>query len=174
MRLEVSSLKTYSLIYAYLFIINRGKGMELLIIFLGLLMDRLAKVWALDSLKDNNGIIIIKDFFGLEYLENRGAAFGILQNKTILLTLVTLLVISGMIYYIIKYKPKSKFLRISLAMIISGALGNLYDRLFYKYVVDFILLHYKNIYYFPTFNVADMLVVVGTLILAISIVKDEV
>jgi len=148
--------------------------MELLIIFLGLLLDRLTKVWALGSLKDNNGIILIKDYFGLEYLENRGAAFGIMQNKLILLALVTLLVISGMIYYIIKYKPKSKFLRISLAMIISGAVGNLYDRLFYKYVVDFILLHYKDIYYFPTFNVADMLVVVGTLILAISIVKDEV
>jgi len=115
--------------------------MELIIVFLGLLLDRLAKVWALSSLKDNNGIILIKDFFGLEYLENRGAAFGILQNKLILLALVTLLVISGMIYYIIKYKPKSKFLRISLAMIISGALGNLYDRIFYKYVVDFILLH---------------------------------
>ncbi|MGH4125696.1 MAG: signal peptidase II [Clostridium sp.] len=148
--------------------------MELLIIFLGLLLDRLTKVWALGSLKDNNGIILIKDFFGLEYLENRGAAFGILQNKTILLALVTLLVISGMIYYIIKYKPKSKFLRIGLSLIISGALGNLYDRLFYKYVVDFILLHYKDIYYFPTFNISDMLVVVGTLILAISIVKDEV
>ena len=148
--------------------------MELLIIFLGLLFDRLAKVWALSSLKDNNGIILFNDFFKLEYLENRGAAFGILQNKLILLALFTLLIISGMIYYIIKYKPKSKFLRMSFALIISGALGNLYDRVFYKYVVDFILIHYKDIYYFPTFNVADMLVVVGTLILAISIVKEEI
>ena len=148
--------------------------MELIIVFLGLLLDRLTKVWALSSLKDNNGIILIKDFFGLEYLENRGAAFGIMQNKLIFLALATLLVISGMIYYIIVYKPKSIFLRISLAMIIGGALGNLYDRLIYKYVVDFILIHYKDVYYFPTFNIADMLVVVGTLILAISIVKDEV
>ena len=148
--------------------------MELLIVFLGLLLDRLTKVWALSSLKDNNGIILIKDLFGLEYLENRGAAFGIMQNKLIFLALATLLVISGMIYYIIVYKPKSIFLRISLAMIIGGALGNLYDRLIYKYVVDFILIHYKDVYYFPTFNIADMLVVVGTLILAISIVKDEV
>lgn len=148
--------------------------MELIIIFFGLLLDRLSKIWALSSLKDNSGIILIKDIFGLEYLENRGAAFGIMQNKLILLAIATLLVISGMIYYIIVYKPKSKFLRISLALIISGALGNLYDRLFYKYVVDFILLHYKNVYYFPTFNVADMLVVVGTMILAISIVKEEV
>lgn len=148
--------------------------MEILIIFLGLLLDRLTKVWALSSLKENNGVILINDFFKLEYLENRGAAFGILQNKLVLLALVTLLVIVGMIYYIIKHKPKSKFLRISFALIISGALGNLYDRLFYKYVVDFILVHYKDIYYFPTFNIADSLVVVGTLILAISIVKDEI
>lgn len=148
--------------------------MEALIIFLGLLLDRLAKIWALNSLKGKDGIILIKGIFKLEYLENRGAAFGILQNKLILLAIVTLLVISAMIYYIIKYKPKSKFLRISFALIISGALGNLYDRVFYKYVVDFILLHYKEVYYFPTFNIADMLVVVGTLILAISIVKEEV
>ncbi|MBU3111831.1 signal peptidase II [Clostridium lacusfryxellense] len=148
--------------------------MEILIIFLGLLLDRLTKIWALSSLKENDGVILIKDIFKLEYLENRGAAFGILQNKLVLLALVTLIVVAGMIYYIIKYKPKSKFLRISFAMIISGALGNLYDRLFYRYVVDFILVHYKSVYYFPTFNIADSLVVVGTLILAISIVKDEI
>lgn len=148
--------------------------MEVLIIFLGLLLDRLTKVWAMGSLKEENGVVLIKDFFKLEYLENRGAAFGILQNKLLLLALVTLLIIAGMIYYIIKYKPKSKFLRISFAFIISGALGNLYDRVFYKYVVDFILVHYKEVYNFPTFNMADMLVVVGTVILAISIVKEEV
>jgi len=95
--------------------------MEVLIVFLGLILDRLTKVWALNSLKETNGVVLIKDIFKLEYLENRGAAFGILQNKLILLALVTLLVIAGMIYYIIKYKPKSKFLRISFALIISGA-----------------------------------------------------
>jgi len=148
--------------------------MEILIVFFGLLLDRLSKLWALNALKEKDGVVLIKDIFKLEYLENRGAAFGILQNKLVLLALVTLLVIAGMIYYIIKYKPKSKFIRISFALIISGALGNLYDRLFYKYVVDFILVHYKDVYYFPTFNIADSLVVVGTLILAISIVKDEI
>jgi signal peptidase II len=158
----------------FFFIIIGGMGMEVIVIFLGLVLDRLAKVWALSSLKEQDGIILIRDFLKLEYLENRGAAFGILQNKLILLTLVTLFIIAGMIYYIIKYKPKSKFLRISFALIISGALGNLFDRLFYKYVVDFISIHYKEIYYFPTFNIADMLVVVGTLILAICIVKEEV
>ncbi|MGH4120054.1 signal peptidase II [Clostridium sp.] len=148
--------------------------MEILIVFLGLLLDRLSKIWALGTLKENSAVVLIKDFFSLEYLENRGAAFGILQNKIIILAIVTLLVISGMIYYIIAYKPKSKLVRISFALIISGALGNLYDRLFYKYVVDFILLHYKDVYYFPTFNVADMLVVLGTFVLMISILKGEI
>lgn len=148
--------------------------MEVIIIFLGLLLDRLSKIWALNSLKENNGIVLIKDFFKLEYLENRGAAFGIMQNKVIFLALFTFIVIGGMIYYLIKYKPKSIFQRLSFAFIISGALGNLFDRVFYKYVVDFILVHYKDIYYFPTFNVADMLVVVGTVILAICIVKEEI
>jgi signal peptidase II len=148
--------------------------MEIIVVFLGLLLDRLSKIWALSALKESNGIILIKDFFSFEYLENRGAAFGILQNRVILLALFTLIVILGMVYYIIKYRPKSKLLRISFAMIISGALGNLYDRLFYKYVVDFILIHFKDVYNFPTFNVADMLVVVGTFILAISIVKGEI
>ena len=148
--------------------------MEVIIVFLGLLLDRLSKIWALNSLKENNGIVLIKDFFKLEYLENRGAAFGIMQNKLIFLALFTFLIIAGMIYYLIKYKPKSIFQRLSFAFIISGALGNLFDRVFYKYVVDFILVHYKDIYYFPTFNVADMLVVIGTVILAICIVKEEI
>ena len=68
----------------------------------------------------------------------------------------------AMIVYLIKYKPSSKLLKLSLALVISGAIGNLIDRLYYKYVVDFISFHYKDVYYFPNFNVADILVVVGT------------
>lgn len=146
--------------------------MEFAIVIIGIIMDRVTKIWALRSLTGERDIVIIKDLFSFQYLENRGAAFGIFQGKTFLLSLVTLIVLIGMVYYLIKYKPSSKFTRISLALIISGALGNLYDRIIYKYVVDFILVHYKDIYYFPTFNVADMLVVVGTVVLAISILRE--
>ena len=55
-------------------------------------------------------------------------------------------------------------------MIISGAFGNLFDRIVYKYVVDFILCHYKDVYYFPTFNVADMFVTCGTVLLAVYLI----
>lgn len=149
-------------------------GMEILIVILGLILDRITKLWALKSLNVNGDVIIIKDIFGFSYLENRGAAFGIFQNKVMMLSIVTSIVVLAIAFYLIKYRPSSKLIRVSLAMIIAGAIGNLIDRFVYKFVVDFILVHYKTIYYFPTFNVADMFVVVGTCLLALSIIKDEV
>jgi signal peptidase II len=146
---------------------------EILIVILGLILDRAAKIWALNYLSQVNEISIIKGFFAFSYLENRGAAFGILQNKLIFLTIITLLIMGGIVFYLIKYKPVSKLIRISLSLILSGAIGNLIDRVWYKYVVDFILVHYKNIYYFPTFNVADMLVVIGTGLLIIYLIKED-
>ncbi|WML35395.1 signal peptidase II [Clostridium sp. OS1-26] len=147
--------------------------MEFIIIVLGLILDRITKIWALNVLTKTTEIPIIKDFFSFSYLENRGAAFGILQNKLIFLTLITLIIMGAIVFYLFKYKPTSKILRISLALIVSGAMGNLIDRVWYKYVVDFIMLHYKNIYYFPTFNVADMLVVIGTMLLVIYMMKED-
>jgi len=78
-----------------------------------------------------------------------------------------------MAYYMLRYKPESRLLKISFAFIISGALGNLYDRLSCNYVVDFIMFHYKDIYYFPSFNVADMLVVSGTALMLLYLIKEE-
>lgn len=146
--------------------------MTYLILFLGILLDRITKVWAINTLKDGNDIVVIKNIFTFSYLENKGAAFGILQNKTIFLALTTLIVVIGMIYYLFKFKPQSKILKVSISFIIAGAIGNLVDRFYYTYVVDFIQLHYKDVYYFPTFNIADMLVVFGTIILGLCIVKD--
>lgn len=146
--------------------------MEFLIIIVGIFLDRITKNWALNTLKSGKDIEIIENYFTFQYLENKGAAFGIFQGKIVLLTMITLVVLIGMIFYLYKYKPTSKAYKISFALIISGAVGNLYDRIIHKYVIDFIMLHYKNLYYFPTFNVADILVVVGTFILAICILKE--
>jgi signal peptidase II len=136
-----------------------------LIIILGFILDRISKVWVIGTLADKP-ITIIDNFFYLRYLENKGAAFSILQGKTIFLIVMTSLVSLGMLFAIIKYK--NKFLRISLALILSGALGNLYDRITKGSVTDFLDFHFGS-YIFPTFNVADMLVVVGTILLAIDI-----
>ncbi|MHC6179419.1 signal peptidase II [Clostridium sp. JNZ X4-2] len=147
--------------------------MEVSIILIGLLIDRMAKMWAIGSLTHVSQIVIIKNVFSFLYLENRGAAFGILQDKVYFLTFITILVVTGMIYYMLKYKPRSAMARISFSLIISGALGNLIDRLVYKYVVDFISIHFKDIYYFPIFNIADVLVVVGTILLIFYLLKEE-
>ncbi|APF26193.1 signal peptidase II [Clostridium botulinum] len=147
--------------------------MEIIILILGIVLDRISKIWALKTLASGKDIVIIKNLFSLSYLENRGAAFGIFQNRLIFLSLITAIVILGVAYFIVKYKPTSKLLKISLSLIISGAIGNLIDRIYYKFVVDFIMLHYKDVYFFPTFNVADTLVVIGTILLAIYILKEE-
>ncbi len=97
-----------------------------------------------------------------------------LQNKQWLFIVITIVVVIGMIFYLLKYKPKFKLVYVSIAMIIAGAVGNLIDRISYKYVVDFIMVHYRDVYYFPTFNVADMLVCIGTFFLLICILKDEI
>lgn len=149
-------------------------ALEFIIIFLGMILDRLSKIWALKVLKNNEGIEIIKNLLSFEYLENRGAAFGMLQNKLWFLVTTTFLVVGVIVFYLIKYKPKSLLTRISFAMIISGAIGNFYDRVIYKYVVDFILVHYKDVYHFPTFNVADIFVTLGTIGLIICIIRNEV
>ncbi len=150
-----------------------GDGvLEIIIIILGVLIDRFTKIWAIGNLANGADKVIIKNFFTLSYLENRGAAFGIFQHKTMLLSLITIIIVSILIFYLVKYKPKSFILRVALALVISGAIGNLIDRLYYKYVVDFIVFHYKDMYYFPTFNFADIFVVIGTFLLAIFIIKD--
>ncbi|MDV3427194.1 MAG: signal peptidase II [Bacillota bacterium] len=143
--------------------------MEIIIIILGLILDRITKLWAVGYFKTHKDIIVIKDYFNITYLTNKGAAWGSFQNKLLFLSIITSAVVIFMIYYLIKNKKNSKFLNISMALIISGALGNLFDRIYYKYVVDFILFHFRDVYYYPVFNVADMLVVIGTILLVIYV-----
>ncbi len=143
----------------------------LAIVFL-LALDIVTKQWALRYLAVEGDITVIDGFFNLAYLENRGAAFGILQNKQIFLIIVTSIIILGMLYYVFILKPDSKLLNWSLYLIIAGAVGNLIDRSLLGFVVDFLEFHYKN-YYFPTFNLADTFVVIGTGLLIIYILKGE-
>ncbi|MCH3964177.1 MAG: signal peptidase II [Clostridium sp.] len=147
--------------------------MTIFIIAAGLILDRITKLWAVNSLSKISEITIIENFFSFFYTENKGAAFSIFQGRTTFLTIISIVIMCFIIFYIVKYRPRNKFMRISLALIISGALGNLIDRIKYKYVVDFISVHYKDIYYFPIFNVADIMVVIGTLILVICLLRDE-
>lgn len=143
---------------------------EALIIVIGIIFDRITKIWAGNL--NGRTITIIDGFFDFQYLENRGAAFGIFQGKKIFLVGFTSIVLIMLIVYLIRERKTSKILAISLSMIISGAIGNLYDRVVQSYVTDFILVHYKDVYYYPTFNIADILVVVGSLGLMLYLLKE--
>lgn len=127
-----------------------------LIIVVGIVLDRLTKIYAVKNLMVNP---IESKLINLTYLENRGAAFGILQDKRILFVILTISIVLYLIYYFVKnIKKNPTILNIAMAMIISGAIGNFYDRLFQAYVVDFIEFSFLN---FPVFNVADIFVTVG-------------
>jgi signal peptidase II len=147
--------------------------MEIIIILIVNIIDRITKIWASKNLVNGNEVVVIKNIFEFSYLENRGAAWGVFQGKVNFLVIVTIIIVIGLIFYLLKYKPRRKVMRISFSLIIGGAIGNMYDRVIYKYVVDYICFHYKDVYSFPTFNFADMSVVVGTLLLVICLIRDE-
>lgn len=131
---------------------------------MGLVIDRLTKIYAVNNLMEKN---IDGKVFNLTYLENRGAAFGILQDKRLIFIILTTAIVIYLLYYFIKnIKTSPMILNLSLAMIISGAIGNFYDRLIQGYVVDFIEFSFVR---FPVFNVADILVTAGCALMIIYI-----
>lgn len=135
-----------------------------ILIIAGIILDRLSKAYAISHFIENP---IFTNFINLIYVENRGAAFGILQNKRIFFIILTLAVVLYLLYYFIRnLKSNPKLLNIALSLIVSGALGNFYDRLFHGFVVDFIEFSFFN---FPVFNIADILVTTGSILLIIFI-----
>ena len=137
----------------------------IIIIILGLILDRLSKVYAINNFIENP---IEGPLINLTYLENRGAAFGILQDKRVFFLLITIAIVCYLLYYFYKsYKTNPTILNISLSMIIAGALGNFYDRIINGYVVDFIEFSFFN---FPVFNIADIFVTLGCALMIIYII----
>ena len=115
-------------------------------------------------------IEVIKNILYFTYVENRGAAFGIMQNKQWFFILITLILIIAMILYILKVKPQDILLKLSLSFIIGGGICNLIDRVFKGYVVDFIDLRIIN---YPVFNIADCFVVIGAVLLCVYILFSK-
>ena len=133
-------------------------------------IDQITKYFAVAYLKNNHAKVLIDGVFELQYLENRGMAFGILQNKQFLFV-VGALVICGailLIYGRIPYTKKYMPLRICSILLIAGAVGNLIDRVRLNYVIDFF---YFKLIDFPIFNVADCYVTVATAVLLILLMK---
>jgi len=129
-----------------------------------LILDQWTKHLAVIHLKDQNPFTIIEGVFKLQYLENRGAAFGLLQNQRIFFYFSMLLITVFVIWFYIKVPMTKKYLplRICSVFIFAGGLGNFIDRVRLNYVVDFF---YFELIDFPIFNVADIYVTVSMFVL---------
>ena len=140
-----------------------------------ILLDQGTKFWALASLKPIHNMTLVEGFMDLTFVENRGVAFGMFSGQSWFILLLTGIIAAGLIWFY-KAMPKKKEyfpLRVSLVMVLSGAIGNIIDRLFRGYVVDFFEFTFFE---WPVFNVADIYVVVRVILLAlmlIFVVKEE-
>ena len=129
-----------------------------IISFILIIIDRIIKIMVQNFLTDNP-IFIIRNFFYLTYVKNEGAAFSILEGRSILFILIA--VFASIV--IINYVKKNNISNIGYMMLIGGIIGNMIDRLFYGYVIDYIgFILFKN--YMPIFNFADILIVIGAVI----------
>lgn len=130
--------------------------------------DQLTKHLAVVRLKNQAAYNLINGILEFNYLENRGAAFGVLQNRKYFFVFVALIFIGVIVFVLIKVPTQKKYysLNILLVMIAAGAVGNMIDRVRYDYVVDFI---YLVCIQFPIFNVADIYVTTATVILVFQI-----
>jgi signal peptidase II len=132
------------------------------------LIDQVTKMAAEGALKGKESIVLIRGVLEFYYLENHGAAFGVLQNARGFFLLVTFLAMGAVFYVLFRMPLTRKYLplRILVVLIGAGAVGNVIDRIVFSYVRDFI---YFSLIDFPVFNVADIYVTCATILLALTI-----
>ena len=149
-------------------IFNKKNFISLLLITVVFILDRISKLEIIDK-QINNNVIYVNDFINFELIWNTGIGFGLLSSSSSLIYNLLTALIGGIILFLIYLLVSLKFLdKILFSIIIGGALGNVYDRIVYYAVPDFIDIHYKNFHWF-TFNIADIFITVGILLL---ILKD--
>ncbi|WP_037289866.1 signal peptidase II [Saccharibacillus sacchari] len=139
------------------------------------LIDQGTKYLVATRMEIRDQIPIIGDFFILTSHRNKGAAFGILQEKQWFFIIVTLVVVAGIIWYLQRVKNakgSARMLPIALSLVLGGALGNFLDRVRMGEVVDFFLFNFGS-YSFPIFNVADACIVVGVVLIILDTLLDS-
>lgn len=147
-------------------------GMTLLAIFI-VTLDQLTKFAVKYFIKGREPVIIIRNFFALTYVENRGAAWGFLGDKeagSFFLKIVSLL--ATLFLLMIFTRLNDRRLKYILSIILAGSVGNLIDRFIFSYVTDFLTFKFGH-WYFPSFNIADIAIVIGTFLLILYFLFHE-
>lgn len=134
------------------------QAVSLAVIAVLTVIDRLTKYAAVATVKADGPKEFLFGLFNFTYVENTGAAFSLFSDKTDSLSILTMLFLAVMIFLVMKKTFSSKFLNASLLLVIAGGLGNLIDRLYYGYVIDFIEPLFVD---FAVFNFADCCITVG-------------
>ncbi|MCW2290683.1 signal peptidase II [Pseudomonas sp. BIGb0408] len=140
-------------------------------------VDQITKYWFDNNLQMYERIVVIPDYFSWTLAYNTGAAFSFLAGaggwQRWLFTLIALVVSVVLVVWLKRLKPDETWLAVGLALVLGGALGNLVDRVVFGHVVDFILVHWQNRWYFPAFNLADSAITVGAVLLALDMFKSK-
>jgi signal peptidase II len=141
-------------------------------------LDQVTKMYIHTSFRLGESTAVIHDFFNITYVRNYGAAFGFLANVNAAFREVFFLSIPPIalliILRVLRGVPDSDRLQItSLSMIFGGAIGNYVDRLRFRFVIDFLDFHYKGIYSWPAFNIADSAIVCGVTILLLLTLRSK-
>ncbi|CDZ74962.1 signal peptidase II [Peptoniphilus sp. ING2-D1G] len=134
-----------------------------------ILIDQISKKLVVEFLKGKPPAVIIENFLNFFYLENRGAAFGIMQNNRTFFLIITIVIVIAILYILFKnYKKSSAIFKLSLGLILGGAIGNFIDRVRLHYVIDFISVRIFG-FDFAVFNLADSFVVIGSFLLVLMV-----
>ena len=149
----------------------KKRGIVAVIVLLLIALDQLVKSYIVWQIPLGEVRSWIPNLVSLTYLQNRGAAFSILQDQQWLFAIITLVVMVGAIWYLHKHMEDSLWTVLGLILIIAGGLGNFIDRVSQGFVVDMFYLDFIN---FAIFNVADSYLTVGVIILLIAMLKEEI
>ena len=149
----------------------------LLLSVLILIVDRVSKDFFEGSLSMYQRIEVIPGYFDWTLAYNTGAAFSFLADadgwQRWFFAAIAIVVSAVLVIWLKRLKRHETLLAVALAMVLGGALGNLYDRVVLGHVVDFILVHWQNRWHFPAFNIADTFITIGAILLALDMFKSD-
>ena len=160
---------------------SSGRDMRWLMLMIAaliVLLDRVTKLWVIAHIQQGHAIVIIPRIFRLTHVVNTGAAFSIFEgasspalvrNLLIGFSIIAVVVVLALIW---KMGRRATLTSVALALILGGAIGNLYDRIRFAYVVDFLEVHIVH-YHWPDFNVADSAIVVGACLLLLEMLRPQ-
>ena len=127
------------------------------------IIDQIIKYFVSAYLQPVGSVSVIDNLFSLTYVENKGVAFGMFSDMRWIFVALTAILLAIIIFYMFKKRPQGKFFYICAALIIGGGIGNLIDRIFYGYVIDYLSLSFFP----PVCNFADYCITAGTIMLVI-------